>query len=59
MTDKPTRPDGGDSARWAAVFDAIVQAVVTIDSHGSSLHQDVASASGEAFDKLADEIRDG
>ena len=33
-------------------------AVVTIDSHGNSLHEDVAGASGDAFQKLADEIRD-
>ena len=32
-------------------------AVVTIDSHGNSLHQDIRDASGDTFEKLADDIR--
>ena len=54
MTDKSTRPDGGDSARWAAVFDAIVQAVVTIDSHG--VIGSVNPAGLKMFGYAADEL---
>ncbi|MCH7548440.1 MAG: fumarate hydratase C-terminal domain-containing protein [Candidatus Krumholzibacteriota bacterium] len=33
-------------------------ALVTIDSHGKSLHEDVEAASASILDKLADDIRD-
>lgn len=32
-------------------------AVVTIDSHGNSLHQDIRESSGDRFKKIADDIR--
>jgi len=35
VTDKPLRADPEDAALWTAVFNAVVQAVVTIDSDGA------------------------
>jgi fumarate hydratase class I len=49
---------GLPEAFWVLRVDGF-QAVVTMDSHGRSLHKDMLGASGAAFEKLADEIRRG
>ncbi len=49
---------GLPEAFWIVRFDRF-PAVVTIDSHGQSLHRDVEAASEERFREIADRIRDG
>jgi two-component system sensor kinase FixL len=57
VPDRPIRPDGEDAARWAAIFDAVVQAVVTIDDHG--VIGSVNPAGLEMFGYAADELVGG
>ncbi|MDH3197155.1 MAG: fumarate hydratase C-terminal domain-containing protein [Candidatus Krumholzibacteria bacterium] len=49
---------GLPEAFWVVRVDGF-PAVVTMDSHGRSLHKDMLATSSAAFEKLADEIRRG